>query len=320
MSLERYGWDSYFEQQIAAADTEPGRVRLATARRAQVYTAKGTADISLPRNRSGAVVGDWLLFDPIEGVAVRILGRRNLVARKRPGMAPRRQILAANVEAVLIVLGLDREISLRQIERYLVCVVESGASPVIVLNKADICDCAAERATAIEETYRRFPVVPASAVTGIGLADLGHLLPRHGTAALAGPSGSGKSSLVNALLNADRMRVGTVRSSDRRGRHTTTRREMALHPEGGLLMDLPGIRELHPWSHPETVDAVFEEISRWATDCLYRDCRHAREPGCAINAAVANGTVDPERLASYRELREEQVELARMLEASRQPT
>ena len=318
MSLERYGWTPDFQQPSSGpASAVPGRVRLATVRKAQVYTADGTSDINLPRNLGPVAVGDWLLFAPEKRIATRVLPRRNALARNRPGQTAKRQILAANIDAVLVVNALDRPPSLRQIDRYLVCVIESGASPLIVLNKTDLCADVASAVAACRTRHPDIPAIATSTVDGSGLAELERHLPTNGTVALAGPSGAGKSSLVNALLETDHLTVGAVRDRDRRGKHTTTRRELIVHPRGWLLMDIPGIRELYPWSRTATVDAVFGDLSALAANCYYRDCRHQGEPGCAVGAAVDEGRVEDDKRDSYLELRKEQEDLARGMDMTK---
>ena len=312
MSLDAYGWEPFFQRQLPGPPgAETGRVRLATARKVDVFAEDRTVRVSLPRNVGAAAVGDWVLFDPKKRIASKILARRNVLARNRPGHAAKRQVLAANIDVAVIVTALDRELRPRQIERYLASVLASGAAPLIVLNKADECPTAEAAARTLRNVDPRYPVITTSATTGQGVGTLQGLLPVRGTIALAGPSGAGKSSLINAMLQSEQLATGSVRSQDNRGRHTTTRRELVVHPKGCLLMDMPGIRELYPWSSPEVVDQVFPEISSLGQDCYYRDCRHESEPGCSIRAAAQDGSIDPDRLASFLELRREQEDLQR---------
>lgn len=312
MSLDAYGWEPFFQRQLPGPPgAETGRVRLATARKVDVFAADRTVPVSLPRNVGAAAVGDWVLFDPKKRIATKILERRNALARNRPGHAAKRQVLAANIDVAVIVAALDRGLRPRQIERYLTSVLASGAAPLIVLNKADQCPASEAAARTLHDADPRYPVIATSATTGQGVGTLEDLLPERGTIALAGPSGAGKSSLINAMLQSEHLATGSVRSQDNRGRHTTTRRELVVHPKGCLLMDMPGIRELYPWSSPEIVDQVFPEISSLGQDCYYRDCRHESEPGCSIHAAAQDGSIDPDRLASFLELRREQEDLQR---------
>lgn len=312
MSLDAYGWEPFFQRQLPGPPgSETGRVRLATARKVDVFAADRTVPVSLPRNVGAAAVGDWVLFDPKKRIATKILARRNVLARNRPGHAAKRQVLAANIDVAVIVAALDRELRPRQIERYLTSVLASGATPLIVLNKADQCRTSEAVARTLRNADPRYPVITTSATTGEGVSALEDQLPERGTIALAGPSGAGKSSLINAMLRSEHLAIGSVRSQDNRGRHTTTRRELVVHPKGCLLMDMPGIRELYPWSSPEVVDQVFPEISGLGQACHYRDCRHQSEPGCSIRAAEQDGSIDPGRLASFLELRQEQEDLQR---------
>jgi ribosome biogenesis GTPase len=214
---------------------------------------------------------------------------------------------------VFVVSGLDggRAFNLRRIERYLALARESGATPVVVLNKADVCRDIEACVREAETTAFGAPVYPVSATERIGLDLLrGHLT--HGrTAALLGSSGVGKSALVNALLGVERQATFAVREDDRRGRHTTTSREMILLPGGGIIIDTPGMRELRMWGDEDSLADTFEDVAELATQCRFRDCRHQREPGCAIHRAIGQGVLDTGRFDSYLRLQREIARLAR---------
>jgi ribosome biogenesis GTPase len=249
-------------------------------------------------------VGDWVVLEGGSRIA-RVLPRLTAFSRKEPGAVTRAQVIATNIDVLFVVAGLDGDFNLRRLERYLLLARESGARPVVVLNKSDL------RADT-EEVARHAgalgaPVVTTSALDGYGLAALeAHIAPCQ-TAGLTGSSGVGKSTLLNRLLGSERQRVQEVRESDSRGRHTTVRRELFLAPSGWLIVDTPGLRELQLWAGAESVDLAFADIADLAQQCRFRDCRHQGEPGCA----VVSGGIDEGRLASYAKLQREAAHLER---------
>ena len=241
-------------------------------------------------------------------VVERLLPRRTAFVRQAAGERSEPQAIAANIDRVLVVSSVDGDFSERRLERYLVAIAGSGAEATIVIAKADL---AAEGAGAFEAASRMAPTLLTSARTGLGMDALRAQMPRGTTVALVGSSGVGKSALVNALLGRAAQHEGAVREYDNRGRHTTTRRALFVVPGGGLLVDTPGMRELKPWQGGEVaddVDSAFADIAATAASCKYTDCRHAGEPGCAIRAATALGTLSSERVASWEKLERERGE------------
>jgi ribosome biogenesis GTPase len=218
-------------------------------------------------------------------------------------------VVAANVDTVFLVSGLDGDFNLRRIERYLAAAWESGAAPVILLNKSDLAGDVEGRIAEVERIAIGTPVIALSALEGRGLEALAPWLAPGRTVALLGSSGVGKSTLVNALLGAERQPTRAVRDSDSRGRHATSRRELVPLPGGALLLDTPGMRALAPWGADEAPGG-FAEIAALAEECRFRDCRHASEPGCAVRGAVERGTLDRARLTSWHKLRREREWLA----------
>lgn len=254
-------------------------------------------------------VGDWVAVRPPigdgGGVIGAVLPRTSIFSRKAPGRATEEQVVATNVDVVLLVTPATEPPNARRLERYLALAWESGAQPVVVLSKNDL----ATDAGAWEDELRAIAVgVPAhrtSAVTGEGLDEIRRYLSGGRTLALLGPSGVGKSRLVNALLGEERLRTGAVREYDGKGRHTTTRRELVAVPAGGLLLDNPGMRGLELWASDTGLAEAFADVMALAPGCRFRDCSHVAEPGCAVRAAADEGRLDPERLAAYRKLHAE---------------
>jgi len=234
-----------------------------------------------------------------------VLPRRTSFARKTAGSRTEEQIIGANVDTVFMVTSLNQDLSLRRIERYLVIAWESGANPIIILSKSDLCDRVADAVDEVQTVARGVPVHAISVVTGDGLDDVAEYFERGQTVALLGSSGVGKSSLINYLAGAERLKVQTVREHDDRGRHTTTHRELVLLPGGGLVLDTPGMRELQLWDGNESLQLVFDDIEELAGRCFFNNCRQQDEPRCVVREALATGTIDAGRYESYEKLQKE---------------
>ncbi len=253
-------------------------------------------------------VGDWVMArtEPNGPATISaLLPRASAFMRKVAGETTEEQVVAANVESVFLVCGLDNDFNARRIERALTAAWESGAQPVVILNKADLvadCDSIVAETVAVAPGV---PVVALSALAGQGLEALAPwLVPGH-TVALIGSSGTGKSTLTNALLGEERLATGEVRETDSRGRHTTTHRELVQLPGGALLLDTPGMRELQLWGDDSGLDGAFPEMAALVERCRFSDCTHQSEPDCAVLAALAEGSLEAERLAAWRKLQRE---------------
>jgi ribosome biogenesis GTPase len=326
--LERLGWDDRLSDEFAVhreAGLVPGRVAVQHRGAWDVLTEAAELRCDLPGRLSHEAasaaelpaVGDWVAVDarPEEGTGTirAVLPRRTKFSRKTAWQAAEEQVLAANVDVVFIVSSLNDELNLRRLERYLILGWESGARPVIVLTKADLADDVDGLVAEVESISYGVPVYPISSKTGEGLDAVRAELAPGVTAALLGSSGVGKSTLVNALLGEERLETREIRD-DGRGRHTTTRRQLVLLPGGGLVIDTPGMRELQLWVADEGLEEAFEDVAELTAQCRFSDCAHESEPGCAIQAALADGTLAPERWESYRKLQRELEHLERRLD------
>jgi len=313
------GWDDDWSATHATAaqmhgPAEPARVARVDLGACTVLGAGGAQRLTVPPGTTVAV-GDWVLTRPPAVVAA--LPRRTAIVRRSAGLEARAQTLAANIDTVFVLVAADGRVTPRSVERYLTLVWESGAAPVVVLTKADLVaagdlDDALER---LGPACVGVDLVTISAPTGAGLDQLSPHFGRGRTVALLGSSGAGKSTLANHLAGAA-LATGAVREGDRKGRHTTTHRELVVLPGGGVLIDSPGLREVGLWhdgdgdTGTDGVARAFPEITALVEQCRFTDCAHRDEPGCAVREAVADGRITAERLAGWRKLRRELDRLA----------
>jgi ribosome biogenesis GTPase len=320
--LERLGWNDDVARQFeehTAAGLVPARVTVQHRGAWLVATDAGdelTGVTGRLRHEAAPgelpVVGDWVALR--EGLIDFVLPRSSKFSRKTPWTAVAEQVLVANVDIAFLVMGLDdRDFNLRRLERYLTTAWEGGATPVIVLNKADLAADLDRQVAETESVAFGVPVHPVSAETGEGIDGLRRHFAGGGTAVLLGSSGVGKSSIINRRLGDEHFRTNAVRS-DGRGRHTTTHRELVAVPGGGVIVDTPGLRELQLWEVDDGLDQAFADIADLVALCRFSDCQHRTEPGCVVKAALSDGSLPADRWESYLKLQRELEHLERKLD------
>lgn len=321
MTLDYLGYDSRYVtdfESTAEADCSPCRVSLQHRGLYGVLTERGEMSAVVTGKLLYAaedeadtpVVGDWVVArildeQPPRAIIHSILPRRTVFSRKRAGKLVSQQPLAANVDTAFIVMGLDHNFRPARVERYLALVWDAGANPVVLLTKSDLCDDVDTRVAETEAVAPGVPVHALSTIGGTGLEVLDSYLARGKTAVLLGSSGVGKSTMINYLLGQDVQAVREVRLHDSRGRHTTSHRQLFVLPNGGMIIDTPGMRELQLWNADDGVSEAFSDIAELAVDCKFRDCKHTDEPGCRVREALDQGELDPRRFENYRKMRGE---------------
>jgi len=325
------GWNSRLDIQFqphAQAGLSPARVAAAHRDLCILLTESGelSAEVSGRFRLQTALTsgfpaaGDWVAASlrPQEGKATihAVLPRSSAFTRKAAGERVQEQVIAANIDTAIIVMGLDGDYNLKRLERYLTLAWGSGAVPLVVLNKSDLCEDPDGRRLEVEAAAIGVTVLLTAAEPGQGLGELHTRLAPGTTAALLGSSGVGKSTILNRLLGERHMDTAAVREDDSRGRHTTTHRELVVLPSGAMVIDNPGLREVGLWGDEEALEGSFPDVEELARSCRFSDCRHDGEPGCAVRRAVADGSLAPERFESWRKLQRELRFLARRADES----
>ena len=283
---------------------ERGLYRIRTDRGEQNALVSGKFQYDAQTVSDFPVVGDFVLADctdPQTSVIHRVLPRKSLFVRRAAGTGAVEQAVAANVDTAFLCMSLNNDFSLRRLERYLSVAWESGAQPVVVLTKADLCENVAQKQLEVESVAVGVPILVVSSMAQDGYAQILPYVTAGRTVAFVGSSGVGKSTLINRLLGEERLATGGLRSDDK-GHHTTTHRELLLLPSGAMVIDTPGMRELGMWDAASGVEQTFADIEALAARCRFRNCAHTGEPGCAVRAALESGELDAGRWQSYQKL------------------
>ena len=319
IDLTQLGWNSFFAEAAKEfPDCHPGRVALVFRGGYEVWSESGEylAQVSgrfrhkiRSTNADFPATGDFVMIEPLPGepkaVIQSVLPRRTKLSRTTAGRTTDEQVLASNIDRVFIAVSLGGLLRMRTIERYLTVARDSGAEPILLLTKADLSDHIPESLEQVHEVAGETPAIPVSSLCAIGLSEVSALIPKGCTSVILGPSGVGKSTLINALIGEELLPTVPVREHDQKGRHTTTEREMVHIPRGGLIIDTPGLRELQLWEGEEGLADAFPEISELAARCRFTDCAHETEPGCAVREAITSGALAEDRFQSFTKLKRE---------------
>jgi ribosome biogenesis GTPase len=307
LTLDQLGWRPFFQQQISLEQWEFPVMRVVAQyrNRLELLGEEGKSTLDLLPGMPVITVGDWLLLTP-QGEFCRLLERLSLFQRKAAGTRVAEQLIAANVDTLFVVTSLNEDYNLSRIERYLSLANEAGAEPVVILSKADLCEDSENMRSRVQALDSLLAVEIVNCLDVGAIQKLSPWCVAGRTVALMGSSGVGKSTLVNTLLGENVQVTGSIREDDSKGRHITTGRSLHLIPGGGLLMDMPGMRELQLADCDEGVIATFGDIARLSEQCRFADCRHDSEPGCAVQGAIFRGELDGRRLSSFQKLMREQ--------------
>lgn len=330
MTLAELGWNDFFADAFAPLAAEGGTPARVTLELKGYYEVTGEDGAKLGEcsgkflntaktTSAYPAIGDWVVVTPQAGdpnrVAINaVLPRRTKFSRRAAGLEPLEQVVAANIDTLFLVGGLDGNYHLHRLERYLVATWASGAQPVVLLNKVDLNDDTEEIRRGIAAVAPAVPVHFVSAQTRRGLKALAPYLQPGKTVALLGSSGVGKSTLINRLMGDKVQFTQEVREADNKGRHTTTQRELLITPDGAIIIDTPGMREIQPWDASDSFTANFQDVADVAAQCKFRDCSHTTEPGCAVRAALADGSLVGERWESYLRMQRATAHAVRQLD------